>query len=60
MRNLDIVDTRDKLLTYVKTGLLAPLSGSALPHAAGLEPEHTTDDEKPKNRENAAVKPRRG
>jgi argininosuccinate synthase len=31
MRNLDIVDTRDKLLTYVKTGLLAPASGSALP-----------------------------
>ncbi|MDS1141276.1 argininosuccinate synthase [Pusillimonas sp. SM2304] len=31
MRNLDIVDTRDKLFTYVKTGLLAPASGSALP-----------------------------
>ena len=24
MRNLDIVDTRDKLMTYVKTGLLRP------------------------------------
>jgi len=32
MRNLDIVDTRDKLLTYVKTGVLAPAAGSALPH----------------------------
>jgi argininosuccinate synthase len=32
MRNLDIVDTRDKLLTYVKAGVLAPLTGSALPH----------------------------
>ena len=32
MRNLDIVDTRDKLLTYVKTGVLAPPAGSALPH----------------------------
>ena len=31
MRNLDIVDTRDKLLTYVKTGLISPSSGSALP-----------------------------
>jgi argininosuccinate synthase len=31
MRNLDISDTRDKLLTYVKTGLLAPTVGSALP-----------------------------
>ena len=32
MRNLDIVDTRDKLFTYVKTGLLAPLGGTDLPH----------------------------
>lgn len=31
LRNLDIVDTRDKLVTYVKAGLLAPTSGSALP-----------------------------
>jgi argininosuccinate synthase len=32
MRNLDIADTREKLLTYVKTGVLAPWSGTALPH----------------------------
>jgi argininosuccinate synthase len=32
MRNLDIVDTREKLFTYVKTGVLAPAGGSALPH----------------------------
>ena len=32
MRNLDIADTREKLMTYVKTGLLAPSLGSALPH----------------------------
>ena len=31
MRNLDITDTRAKLATYVKTGLLAPSLGSALP-----------------------------
>ncbi|KAG4081104.1 hypothetical protein HA402_010275 [Bradysia odoriphaga] len=31
MRNLDIVDTREKLITYVKTGLLAPATGTALP-----------------------------
>jgi argininosuccinate synthase len=31
MRNLDIADTRDKLLSYVKTGLLAPSLGSAMP-----------------------------
>ena len=32
MRNLDIADTREKLLTYVKTGLLAPSVGKELPH----------------------------
>jgi len=31
MRNLDIVDTRDKLLMYVKTGLLAQSPAAALP-----------------------------
>ena len=31
MRNLDIADTRDKLITYVKTGVLSPSSGSTLP-----------------------------
>src|SRR5262247_859088 len=34
MRNLDITDTRDKLFTYVKAGVLAPWSGTALPHVA--------------------------
>jgi len=31
MRNLDISDTREKLLTYVRTGLLAPSLGAELP-----------------------------
>jgi argininosuccinate synthase len=31
MRNLDIVDTRDKLLTYRKTGLLTPTTDTPLP-----------------------------
>jgi argininosuccinate synthase len=31
MRNLDIADTREKLITYVKTGLLAPSLGTAIP-----------------------------
>ena len=45
MRNLDIVDTRDKLLTYVKAGVLAPWTGTALPHAAGSsEPEPESED----------------
>jgi argininosuccinate synthase len=32
MRNLDIVDTRDKLFTYMKAGVLAPAAGTTLPH----------------------------
>jgi argininosuccinate synthase len=35
MRNLDIADTRDKLFTYVKAGVLAPSVGRELPHPAG-------------------------
>jgi argininosuccinate synthase len=31
MRNLDIADTREKLVTYVKTGLLRPAADSPLP-----------------------------
>jgi argininosuccinate synthase len=38
MRNLDIADTREKLFMYVKAGVLAPWTGTALPHPAG-EPE---------------------
>jgi argininosuccinate synthase len=45
MRNLDIIDTRDKLLTYVKAGVLAPGGGSALPHLPETG-EHPTDGEK--------------
>jgi argininosuccinate synthase len=35
MRNLDIADTREKLMTYVKTGLLAPGLGAGMPHLLG-------------------------
>jgi argininosuccinate synthase len=31
MRNLDITDTREKLFTYTKAGLLAPTSGTGVP-----------------------------
>src|SRR4030081_2005706 len=39
MRNLDISDTREKLLTYTKAGLLAPASTAPLPllNSADLE-----------------------
>jgi argininosuccinate synthase len=41
MRNLDIADTRDKLLTYARTGLIAASPASALPlPPAGREPEN--------------------
>jgi argininosuccinate synthase len=33
MRTLDITDTRAKLLAYADAGVLAPWSGTALPHA---------------------------
>ena len=42
MRHLDITDTRDKLLLYVKTGLLGPSSGNSttlLPEPAESGPE---------------------
>src|SRR5476651_1282485 len=39
MRNLDITDTREKLMTYVKTGLIAPSLGASMPML--------TDGEKP-------------
>ena len=34
MRNLDIIDTRDKLLTYSQVGLLGPTAATGLPDAA--------------------------
>ena len=40
MRNLDIVDTREKLMTYSKLGLLSPSENSPLPRL--------TDDDKSK------------
>ena len=43
MRNLDIVDTREKLLTYVKTGLLAPSLGKALPQLSAPSDSDETD-----------------
>jgi len=35
MRNLDIADTREKLLAYAKAGLLKAPSGSSLPRLTG-------------------------
>src|SRR5688572_29302806 len=43
MRNLDITDTRDKLLTYVKAGVLAPSVGTALPHPLEAEIKDNKD-----------------
>ena len=35
MRNLDIADTREKLMTYAKVGLLSTGPGSSLPRLKG-------------------------
>jgi argininosuccinate synthase len=43
MRNLDITDTREKLMTYVKTGLLAPAAGSPLPRLSDGDHGGKTD-----------------
>jgi argininosuccinate synthase len=41
MRNLDIIDTRDKLKIYTQTGLIAPASDEGLPSLPAAE--HTTE-----------------
>jgi argininosuccinate synthase len=46
MRNLDIADTRDKLLSYVKTGLLAPSLGSAMPLLSDGSSGHADERER--------------
>jgi argininosuccinate synthase len=46
MRNLDITDTRDKLFTYVKAGVLAPSVGRELPHPTGDPGSGTGDPER--------------
>ncbi len=43
MRNLDIVDTRDKLLTYMKAGLLSTGRGTALPQLKESSEPHRAD-----------------
>jgi argininosuccinate synthase len=46
MRTLDIADTRDKLLTYARTGVLAPwgAANSALPHPADTAPPEPEEE----------------
>ncbi len=39
MRNLDIADTRDKLLTYSRVGLLGPTASTGLPMLPAASPE---------------------
>jgi len=47
MRNLDIIDTRDKLLVYTNAGLLSAGSGQALPQLGAPTPTPKKQDEKP-------------
>ena len=46
MRNLDIADTREKLITYVKTGLLSPSLGAGIPQLLGDRSEDTGNEDK--------------
>jgi argininosuccinate synthase len=39
MRNLDVIDTREKLLTYAKAGLIALGSGTELPLLPATKPD---------------------
>ena len=43
MRNLDIVDTREKLLTYAKVGLLSPATANSLPQLQGKVEDKLAD-----------------
>jgi argininosuccinate synthase len=45
MRNLDIIDTRDKLKIYTQSGLLKPSAASGLPELPAAD---TTKDDKPR------------
>ena len=40
MRNLDIIDTREKLLTYSQVGLLGPATPTGLPMLPAAAPDH--------------------
>jgi len=44
MRNLDIVDTRDKLLIYTQTGLLKPSASSGLPQLPAADHDKSDKD----------------
>jgi argininosuccinate synthase len=44
MRNLDITDTRQKLLIYTEAGLLSQPSGTQLPQLPATEGERDEDD----------------
>jgi argininosuccinate synthase len=44
MRNLDIADTREKLLTYAKAGLLAAPAGTAMEALSPVEVGHDDDE----------------
>jgi argininosuccinate synthase len=41
MRNLDIMDTRDKLATYAKAGLILPTVGTSMPRLKGQDDDQS-------------------
>jgi argininosuccinate synthase len=44
MRNLDIIDTRDKLRIYTQSGLLQPSKSSGLPQLPAADTEKRDKD----------------
>ncbi len=61
MRNLDISDTRDKLLAYMKAGLFAVSPGAALPLSsgtAGRQGEGDTEEARPFDPSTSSGSPR--
>ena len=45
MRNLDIIDTRDKLLIYLKTGVLSQSTGAELPLLSAQATAERSDED---------------
>jgi hypothetical protein len=58
MRNLDIVDTRDKLLVYTKTGLIATAADTGVPLLSPPGADHPADEPTTKDRPKGEAEPR--
>ena len=60
MRNLDIIDTRDKLLVYTRTGLLSAPAASGLPQLPGADEGETKNQERRTKQDAEPASPKLG